>query len=103
MVIWGLLQIGSDLFFRFSRNAPLKRRIWPVLTVASGIIFGAFGFYLQGRQQPQILFVMVPAIILITALNIRTPRWCDACGKTLTRQPISSQTQFCPHCGAELQ
>ena len=103
MIFWVGLGLGSFLFFRFNHNTPLKRRVWLVDNVATGIIFGAFVFYSSGRQQPQILFVLVPVLALITALNIKTTRFCDACGKTLTRQPIFSRTRFCPYCGAELK
>ena len=103
MIFWAGLGLGSDLFFRFSHNAPLKRRVWPVLNVANGIVFGAFVFYSPGHRQPRILFVLVPVLVLITALNIITTRFCDACGKRLARRPIFSQTRFCPYCGAELR
>jgi uncharacterized membrane protein YfcA len=102
MVVWVILGITSFLFFHFNRNAALKRTIWPAFIVAIGIIFGGFLFYFVGRQQAQILYVAVPAIILISFLNMRTVRFCDSCGKTLYRQPIFSRTQFCPYCGAQL-
>jgi hypothetical protein len=103
MVVWVLLGLVSFLFFHFNRNASLKRRVWPAFIVAVGVIFGGFVYYTMGRQQPQVLYLMVPALILISFLNIRMTRFCDSCGKTLHRQPLFSRTQFCPHCGAELQ
>jgi hypothetical protein len=101
MAVWVLLGLGSFLFFHFNRNAALKRRVWPVFIVAVGLVFGGF-MYLSMGQQPQVLYLGVPAIILISFLNIRTTRFCDSCGKTLYQQPIFSRTQFCPHCGAQL-
>ena len=103
IIFWVGLGLGSFLFFRFSHNTPLKRRVWLVDNVATGIIFGAFVFFSSGRQQPQILFVLVPVLVIIMVLNIKTTRFCDACGKMLTRQPIFSRTHFCPYCGAELR
>ena len=103
IVVWVILGLSSFLFFHFNRNASLKRRIWPAFIIIVGTIFGGFMYYVMGYQQPQILYPAVPAIILISFLNIRTTRFCDSCGKTLYQQPIFSRTQFCPHCGAELQ
>lgn len=102
-VPWAILGLSSFLFFHFNRNAALKRRVWPAFIVTIGIIFAGFVFHVMGHQQPQVLYFMVPAIILISFLNIRTTLFCDACGKTLYRQPIFSRARFCPHCGAELK
>jgi hypothetical protein len=101
MVIWGLLGLGSFLFFHLNRNAALKRRIWPVYIVSVGLVLGGLMYFSMGRQR-DVLYLGVPAIILISFLNIRTTRFCESCGKTLYSQPIFSRTQFCPHCGAEL-
>ena len=103
MVVWACLGLGSFLFFHFNHNADLKRRIWPAFIIAIGLIFGGFVYYMMGREQPHVLYLLVPAIILISLLNMRTTRFCDSCGKTLSRQPIFSRTQFCPHCGAQLK
>jgi hypothetical protein len=103
MVSWVLLGLGSFLFFHFNRNAALKRRVWPVFGIATGLIFASVVYFSVGRQQPKVLLLMVPALILISFLNLRTTRFCDACGRTLYRQPLFSRTQFCPHCGAELK
>ena len=103
MVVWVLLGLGSFLFFHFNRNAALKRQVWPAFIIAVGLIFGGFVYFSTGRQQPRVLYLMVPALLLISFLNIRQTRFCDSCGKTLYRQPIFSRTQFCPHCGAELK
>lgn len=101
--IWILLGIGSFLFFHFHRNTALKRRVFPVFVIATAVVFGGFIYFAMGRQQPQVLLVAVPALVLISFLNIRQIRFCDSCGKTLYRQPVFSRPQFCPHCGGKLQ
>lgn len=103
LFVWVLLGLSSFLFFHLNRNAALKRRVLPAFAIAAGAIFGGFVYLSVGRQEPQVLYIMIPALILITFLNVRTTRFCDFCGRTLYRQPIFSQTQFCPHCGAELK
>src|SRR6266404_1892767 len=102
MVVWAVLGISSFLFFHFSRNTTLKRRVFPPFVIIIGIIFGCFVAYMS-RDHLQILFVAVPMIALISFLNIRKMRFCDACGRTLYQQPIFSRTQYCPRCGAQLK
>lgn len=100
-VFWTALAIGSFLFFQFNRDAKLKRRAWPVVVIGSGVIFGSFVIYFTGGDA-RMLFIMIPAIILISFLNLRRTRFCDSCGRTLHCQPVFSRLQFCPHCGAQL-
>jgi len=102
LVFWAALAIGSFLFFQFSRDAKLKRRVWPVLIIGSGVIFGSFVLYMT-RGDTRILYIMIPAIILISFLNLRRTRFCDSCGRSLHWQPVFSRPQFCPHCGAQLR
>ena len=90
MAVWLALGLTSFLFFHFNRNAALNRRIWPAFIISIGLIFGGFVYFIMGQQQPQVLYLMVPAIILISLLNIRTTSFCDSCGKTLYRQPVLS-------------
>ena len=44
--VWAVVLILGVLFFHFSRNAELKRRVLPVFTVGIGILF--FGFIYVG-------------------------------------------------------
>lgn len=103
MAIWTILGLASFLFFRFNRNSHLKRKVLPIVVIVAGLIFGGFAYRLMGRFPPQVLYLMVPALILISYLNIRTTHFCDSCGRTLFRQPIFIRTPFCPHCGGELK
>ncbi len=102
MVVWAALGISSFLFFHFCRNAALKRRLFPPFIVIIGVIFGCFIAYIS-HAYLQVLFLAIPTISLISFLNIRQTRFCDACGRTLYKQPLFSRPQFCPRCGAELR
>jgi hypothetical protein len=95
------LGIASFFFFQFNRDSRLKRRVWPALVVGYGILFVAFVLY-ETRGNTLVLFLTVPAVIVISFLNLRGTRFCDSCGRTLYRQPVFSQSQFCPYCGAPL-
>jgi hypothetical protein len=101
-IFWIILGISSFAFFHFNRNAALKRRVFPILVVAAGLIFGCFVAYMC-RRNLEVMFMVVPAIALITFLNFRTTRFCDACGRTVYRRSIFSRSQFCPQCGAQLK
>jgi len=103
ILLCGVLGIGSVVFFTFNRNAALKRRIWPGFIIGGGLLFVSFVYFSVGQQQPELLYFLLPMTALVSFINIRSTRFCDACGRTLTRQPILKRTQFCPHCGAELK
>ena len=101
-IVWVILGISSFLFFHLNRDAALKRRIFPIFVISVGVVFGCFVAYMS-RGYLQVLFVAIPMISLITFLNLRKTRFCDACGRTLYQQPIFSRSQFCPRCGAQLK
>jgi hypothetical protein len=48
------------------------------------------------------LVLAVPAVAIISYMNIRMTRFCESCGRTLHRQPLFSKPRFCSHCGAAL-
>jgi hypothetical protein len=102
MVFWLLLGLASFLFFQFNRNAALKRRVWPPFMIIIGVIFAAFLWHVTNGYSEALLF-MVPAIVIISILNIRLTRFCDACGRTLHAQPFCSRPAFCKYCGTKLE
>ena len=102
MICWIILGIASFVFFQFNRNAALKRRIWPPFIIIIGFIFGSFVWHMSGGRSEVLLF-MVPAIVIISVLNIRLTRFCQSCGRTLHAQPFSSVGSFCKYCGATLE
>ncbi len=100
LVIWAVLAIGFSAFLYLSSNAALKRKVWPFATLAASLIFIAF-VWTSGIPHEGLLFV-IPMVTFITWINIRTMKFCDACGKTVqTRNPFSPP-KFCPQCGAPL-
>lgn len=102
IIVWVILALISFLFFQFSRNAAMKRAVRLPLIIVVGIVFAAFLYYQVGRQQPEILYIAIPAIILISFLNVRMVRFCDSCGKTIYQQFLFSRPRYCPYCGAKL-
>jgi uncharacterized protein (DUF983 family) len=47
-------------------------------------------------------YLAVPAVILISLLNIRATKFCDSCGKMVMNQNVLSPPKYCSKCGAEL-
>ncbi|MAN80400.1 MAG: hypothetical protein CMF64_08405 [Magnetovibrio sp.] len=59
------------------------------------------GFVYSVSQSFGILLFMGIPLALITYLNIKTIRFCQACGRTVMPQ-MGSAPKFCAKCGAEL-
>jgi hypothetical protein len=65
-----------------------------------GVLFLTF-VALMDFPRPFFLF-LIPAVALMTFLNLRNTKFCDACGKTLINQNPFSPPAFCSKCGAAL-
>ena len=99
---WIPLGIASFLFFYFNRNAALKRKVFPIFATVAAILFGAFAISML-RGSLLALVTVVPMIAVITFLNIRMVRFCEACGRTLIQQSVFRPSNFCSHCGKALK
>jgi ribosomal protein S27AE len=88
-------------------NAVAKRRWCPRWIVLIGILFVFFSTtltVLESRSWSSlgILFLEVPAVILISYLNIKSTKFCDKCSATLFNHNWFTPMRFCSKCGAEL-
>jgi hypothetical protein len=98
-IVWLLLGIGGAIFFYGSRDAALKRRLFPFFIVFTSALFIGFLFYIQGR----IPVVLAIAVLAIGFFNLKATRFCDACGQmVISRMPFASP-KYCQRCGAELK
>jgi hypothetical protein len=98
VIFWILLSVASFCFFHFHRGAKLKRRIWPILIIGTALLFVAFSFYFLGSHL-EMLVLVIPAVALVSFINLRKVRFCDSCGRTLYQQPIFRAASTCPCCG----
>jgi hypothetical protein len=98
--VWVVLGLLSAAFFFLGKNASLKRKVWPPFTIAAAVAF--VGFVWTMGFPPQLFFIMIPAVALITFLNLRSVKFCDDCGKMIISQNPFALPQFCPKCGAKL-
>lgn len=98
--VWMLLGLGSFAFFHLNRNAVLKRKVWPIVVLLSGILF--IGFIWKMGIRGNGVYMAVPAVVLISLLNLRATKFCDSCGRTLHNQGLFSAAEYCPKCGVKL-
>ena len=102
-VIFGVLGGTAAIFFHFSKNAQLKRRLWPPYIIGIGLLFLGVVSLMSRRAAGDFSLVAIPMVVVITLLNLRAVRFCDACGKTIYNAGIFSRAEFCPNCGAKLK
>lgn len=98
VVPWIFIVISGAVFFLGSRNARLKRKLFPLYIVAGSIIFLGFIYFADGTV-PLLALIIVP---LIGLMNIGMIRFCNACGATVNSHIPFSVPRYCPKCGATL-
>jgi hypothetical protein len=100
MGVWFALGIAGWLLFYVSRNVAFKRRFFvPYILLVGGLFLV---LPIANGSPFSIYLILVPAITLISFLNIRSTQFCDACGRTLLSRAFFSRASFCAKCGAKL-
>jgi hypothetical protein len=95
-----LAVLSSAIFFPRGVKAAIKRRLWPVFGIATGVLFVMF-VWLMDRKTSE-LFLMIPVVALITFINLRSIRFCLFCN-SLQRSPnFIVAPKFCQKCGHAL-
>jgi hypothetical protein len=97
---WIVLGVVSAAFFFLNNNAELKRKVWVPYLIVVDVLF--IGFILLMGFPVEVLYILGPAIIIITILNMKMVKFCGSCGKTLMSQNFISPPKYCSKCGAEL-
>ena len=100
MVVYVGFGLTGMLFFWRSRNAPLKRRLWPLFSVAASALFLGVAWVQMEGNLP---WFLVPILVLITVINARSAQFCDRCGRTIHHgQNPFARAKHCPACGHPL-
>lgn len=104
---WIVLGIGGFFLFYLGRDVAFKRRWFPRYVILGGVLFVFFSTTLSALSSRSlgglgVLVLVVPAVCLISWLNIRFTKFCDKCGATVYNQNWFSPMKFCSKCGAEL-
>ena len=100
--VWVALGIAGLWVTYLDKNVARKKRLIPVCIVGAGAIFTLFAFLMTGGEWGAMLLV-IPAVVLITFLNLRQFRVCSACGRTIHSGMWFAKAEFCPKCGARIE
>jgi hypothetical protein len=101
LVIWILLGLGIWLFLALQRDARLKHHYFRWFLVGAGVLFIA-GIAFMGFPF-ETFVLMVPAVALITYLNIRLTKFCQRCGAINFNYLWFGAMNYCRRCGASLK
>jgi len=97
---WVILGLASFWFYRQASFAT-KKRWHPILAVSVGLLF--LGIVWAMSPVGEVLYFAIPAVALITWLNVRLMKFCSNCGATLYAGTIFfAPLQYCQKCGAKL-
>jgi len=99
-VLWVTMGVVFSAFFYLNKDAALKRKVWPIVSIVTGLVF--VGYVLSMGTPAHVLVIMIPFVALITLINLRVMRFCDECGRTVRTRSAFAPAKFCPHCGAPL-
>ena len=99
MSVWVVLMIVSVIVFFVGKNSKLKRKLWAPFVIGTGLLFLGF-VYLMGKGHT--LYLMVPAVAMISFLNIRSTKFCDSCGKTNINRNLLFTAEYCSKCGERI-
>ena len=80
-ILWALLAVACFLYFTRSRNAPLKRQLWPYYNVVLGGFVVAVAILM--RFPLSWIVALVPLAVLIAFMNFRSTRFCMSRNATL--------------------
>lgn len=99
---WAILMIAGLWLNFIDRNIARKKRLLPVFIVGAGVLFAVFASLIIADLRV-ITFFIVPAIVLVTFLNLRLTRVCSSCGRTVINGGSWLEIpKYCPRCGAKL-
>jgi len=104
---WIVLAITGFFLFYYNKDAAFKRKYFPRFIVLIGVLFVFFTSALsvvstRSLRSLSILIIIVPAVYVISYMNLQLIKFCDKCGATLTNTNFLVAMRFCSRCGAEL-
>jgi len=97
---WVVLAISSGLLLWL--GAPDVKRTWyPRLIVLAGVLFVAFVYWLT--PVTQVLFMVIPVVLLIAILNLKISKFCPQCGAFFQDIGPLARSNYCRKCGHSLR
>jgi uncharacterized membrane protein YcfT len=101
-VAWSLLVFASLAFFVASRDALLKRRLWPWLNLSAAAAFVALALWAAGPSI-ELAPLLLIGIVGLAAFAYRSAQFCSRCGSTVLNANPFMRARFCPKCAARLR
>src|SRR5271165_5328919 len=98
--LWGAAGIANWWFMATSKDAVLKRRVLIRVVVGAGVVFTAVVYVVSGGDL-RTMALVVPAVAVISYLNLRFIHFCQVCGATLHAGGFH-KARFCSRCGSLL-
>ena len=95
-LLWIFLGLVGLWLFYINKDVRLKNRLFPWFVIVPGVLFSVFAY--SRFRQPRILLFILPAVALISYLNLRSIRFCEACG-AMVHNTFLARPSFCPKCG----
>ncbi len=97
---WVVYGIVSFLFFRFNKNTPLKRVVFPVSLILTTTVF----LYIVWSMMQDVgvfLYVFSAMAVAIGIANYRSTVFCDSCSAmTYSGKPFVHPIE-CSKCGSK--
>ena len=98
--VWVTIGVAAFVFFRRSGDVELKRRIYPAYVIGSAILLAAFVLYTASHWT--VPLAMLPLLAVIVLINLRSVRFCGACGRMMQGRTPFERPNFCSNCGETL-
>lgn len=97
--VWIALGIASVVLLL--RGSPeIKRQWFPRITIFAGVLFVAFIYWIAPVLE--VLYLAIPAVALITYLNLKIMKFCPRCGAYYQTLGRLYRVNFCHKCGFAL-
>ena len=90
---------AAGIYFWFGGNAALKRRVYPWYAMATGLVF--LGVVVALNPTGLTRYALLPLVVIVTFVNVRTTTFCAQCARLISRAP-GSPVRECPRCGAAI-
>jgi len=101
-ISWLVIGVCSFLFFRYNKNAGLKRFIFPFVLTFINLLFLYFVWTEMNSEGP-FLYIFTFGVILIAVSNYRRTKFCSNCGATVYGGSIVSSPSECHECTSRLE
>jgi uncharacterized membrane protein YuzA (DUF378 family) len=100
-VVYFVFGLAGVFVFFLSDNVSFKRRWYRPYAILSSTLLVCVAIAMGFPRR--LLALLIPAVVVITALNIRSTRFCGQCGKINGLSGFLLGPKFCAKCGAALE